>query len=119
MIHIIEPTYGNLVATRANGKLTKEDYEKILPVLNQLEEKYPKIRWYFEMAPDFDGWSLKAAAKDLNFDLSHAKQLEKIAMVGDKKWEEWLTEIMKPFTSAEIKFFELSQKEEAQVWIIK
>lgn len=119
MIEFIEPTYGNLVATRASGKLVKEDYDKILPVLNKLEGKNPKIRWYFEMAPDFEGWSLEAAVKDLKFDISHAKLLEKVAMVGDKKWEKLLTGLMNPFTSAEVKYFELSQKEEAQVWIIK
>lgn len=119
MIQIIEPTYGNLIATRASGKLTREDYEKVLPALEKLEAKYSKIRWFFEMAPDFDGWSIEAAAKDLKFDLSHAKQLEKVAMVGDKKWEEWLTKLMKPFTTAEVKFFESSKIEEAQIWIIK
>jgi hypothetical protein len=38
-------------------------------------------------------------------------------MVGEKKWEEWMTDLMKAFTSAAVKFFDTSKKEEAIEWI--
>lgn len=116
MIEIIEPTEGNVVSTRATGKLTKEDYNKILPVLEGKEDRYEKISWYFEME-NFEGWDLQAAWKDLKFDIKYANKLEKVAMVGAKDWEQKLTKVMKPFTSAEVRFFDLSEKEEARNWI--
>lgn len=118
MIEILDETKGKLVATRATGKLTKEDYDKILPVLEVKEDKYEKISWYFEMN-DFKGWDMQAAWKDLKFDVKYANQLEKIAMVGAKDWEEKLSQVMKPFTSAEIKFFKPGDKEEAKRWIME
>ena len=42
---------------------------------------------------------------------------EKIAMVGDKKWQNWITQFMKPFTNADIKYFNIDQKEDAKNWI--
>jgi hypothetical protein len=38
-------------------------------------------------------------------------------MVGDKKWQELMTGLMKPFTPAAIKFFPLDEKERAKEWV--
>ena len=116
MIQILEQSKNNLIATKATGKLTEDDYNLLLPVLYEKLKQYPKLRWYFEME-DFDGWQLKAFWKDAKFDMKHANDFEKVAMVGEKKWQEWMTDLMKPFTSAELKYFDLSQTQEAMRWI--
>ena len=116
MVKILEQTAGNLIATRATGKLTAADYGKLLPILNNLLAQHKKIRWYFEME-NFDGWEPKAFWEDVKFDARHANDFEKVAMVGDKKWEKWMTILMKPFTSAEVKYFDRALKEEAIQWI--
>tara|TARA_R100000027_G_scaffold63922_1_gene57011 strand:+ start:813 stop:1025 length:213 start_codon:yes stop_codon:yes gene_type:complete len=66
---------------------------------------------------NFSGWKFNAFWKDSKMDMSHADDYEKIAMVGDKKWQNWITQFMKPFTNAEIKYFDLKEKEEAKEWI--
>lgn len=106
----------NVVYTIAEGKLDNEDYERIIPLLQEKVQVFGKIRWYFEMR-DFKGWSLSAMWKDIKFDLKNRKNFERIAMVGDKTWEKELTQLMKPFTDAEIKFFETEDREEAKHWI--
>ena len=116
MLQILEQSEGNVIATKATGKLTKTDYDKLLPVLHERLRQYKKLRWYFEME-NFEGWELKAFWEDVKFDAQHANDFEKIAMVGEKKWQEWMTDLMKPFTSAEIKYFDLSQTHEAMRWI--
>lgn len=118
MLQILEQTQDNIIATKATAKLTQRDYEKILPLLNDKLNKYPKIRWYFEME-DFEGWEAKAFWEDVKFDSKHANDFDKVAMVGEKKWEEWMTDLMQPFTAAEVKYFNTSQKEEAIKWIKK
>jgi predicted transposase YbfD/YdcC len=116
MIQILEQTENNVIATKATKKLTTTDYEKLLPILKDRLKQYEKIRWYFEME-NFQGWELKAFWEDVKFDAKHANDFEKIAMVGDKQWEKWMTDLMKPFTPAEIKFFELAEREKALTWI--
>ncbi|MCE7056508.1 STAS/SEC14 domain-containing protein [Algoriphagus sp. AGSA1] len=49
MIQILEQTKGNIIATKATGKLTEVDYDKLLPLFNDKLKQYRKIRWYFEM----------------------------------------------------------------------
>lgn len=116
MIQILEGTHEDVVSTKAVGKLTKEDYDQLLPVLRKKVDEHEKIRWYFEMQK-FEGWEPEAAWRDMKFDFKNANNLEKVAMVGARKWEEWLTQIMKPFTSAEVRFFETAEKQEALQWI--
>jgi hypothetical protein len=116
MLKILQQKEGNLIATKATEKLTEVDYNKLLPLLNNKVQQYQKIRWYFEME-DFDGWELKAFWEEIKFDAKHLNDFGKVAMVGDKKWEEWMTDLMKPFTSAKVKFFDTSEKEEAKRWI--
>lgn len=116
MIQILAETQGNLICTKATEKLTRKDYDKLLPLLINVLKQYEKIRWYFEME-DFKGWELKALWEDVKFDIQHANDFEKIAMVGEKKWQQWMTGMMKLFTKAEVKFFEFTERNIALEWI--
>lgn len=109
-------TQQNIVYTIAEGQLDDDDYNRIIPLLEEKLNNYDKIRWYFEMK-DFKGWTLSAMWKDLKFDFKNRNNLERVAMVGDKKWEKELSQLMKPFTDAEIQFFETEEREKAQYWI--
>lgn len=109
-------TEGNRIYTTASEKLTSEDYDKLIPELERLLDEHPKINWYFEMR-DYNGWKPSAFCRDIRFDIAHANDFEKIAMVGDEAWEKWITEIMKPFTEATVRYYDLVDKEEARDWI--
>src|SRR6478672_1555723 len=104
-------TDGNIIYTIARQELTNEDYNILIPALERLAEGSKSIRWYFEMQ-DFKGWELQAFWKDVKFDLKHRNDFEKVAMIGEKRWEQWLAEVLKPFTKATVKYFELESKQE-------
>lgn len=106
----------NIICTQASRTLTKGDYDRLFPVLNTLLERYSKIRWYFEME-DFTGWEPINLWKDLQFDIKHANDFEKIALVGKKEWQRMITQIMKSFSSAEIKYYDKHNRGEALEWI--
>lgn len=116
MLQILAETQGNLICTKATEKLKRKDYEKLLPLLINVLKQSDKIRWYFE-TENFKGWDLKTFWEDVKFDIKYAGNFEKIAMVGEKKWQDLMTGIMKPFTKAEIKFFELGESDIALGWI--
>lgn len=99
MITIATENGSNVVYTTASAKLTAADYDKLLPVLRETIDNYGKARWYFEMQ-GFDGWEMDALWKDLKFDVEHINDFEKIAAVGDKSWQDWVTQLIKLFTDA-------------------
>ncbi|AGA80642.1 MULTISPECIES: SpoIIAA family protein [Echinicola] len=116
MLQILELTRDNIICTKADGNLTELDMEKIHPLIHNILKTGKKVRWYFEME-NFTGWSIEGLWADAKMDLSHAKDYEKIAMVGEKKWQDWITQFMKPFTNAEIRYFDRNEKESARQWI--
>lgn len=116
MLQILGFTKDNIIATRAEDNLTETDIQKIHPLIHNIVNRGQKVRWYLEME-NLSGWKFNAFWKDLKMDMSHADDYEKIAMVGDKKWHDWIAQFMKPFTNAEIKYFDLKEKEEAKEWI--
>lgn len=116
MMQIRTSEDSNIIYTTSTGKLDKEDYEKMLPLAEAKIARHGKVRWYFEMQ-DFHGWSLDTFVMDLKFDLKHARDFEKVAMVGDQKWEEWMAKLMKAFMSADIRYFKISEKQLADQWI--
>ena len=106
----------NTVFTIASDQLENEDYDKIIPFLKGKIDEFGTINWYFEMT-NFKGWTLSALWRDAKFDLKHKDHLAKIAMVGETKWEEAMTSLMKPFTDTQIQFFDLGDRESAKKWI--
>ena len=89
-MHKIIPSEGNLVTVEVSGKLTQEDYEELVPSWRAVIARHGKMRLLFVMH-DFHGWEAHAAWDDLRFDVKHAGQVERIAMVGEKKWQDWMT----------------------------
>jgi hypothetical protein len=46
-----------------------------------------------------------------------SNDIERLAVIGEKKWEKGMTTFCKPFTTAKIRYFEKDQGAEAQIWI--
>jgi hypothetical protein len=107
---------GKVLNVRVSGKLTKEDYEQFTPEFEKLVQQHGKIRVLFEMY-DFHGWKVAALWADLKLDFKHFNHVERIAMVGDKAWQEGMSFFCKPFTTAEIRYFGHHEKERAREWI--
>ena len=116
MVRIEREKAGNIIKTFVSDQLSREDYFKILPALQHTVNEWDQVRWYFEMR-DFSGWEPEAALEELRFDIDHANQMSKIAMVGSKKWRDWLTRAMSLFPLAEVRYFDLMEREEAILWI--
>ena len=107
---------GKIVEVHATGKLEKSDYESFDPEVERLIEKHGKTRVLFVMR-DFHGWTTGGLWEDIKFDASHFKDIERLALVGDSKWEEWMASFCKPFTTAKIKYFPTDKLSDARDWI--
>lgn len=111
---------GKLIYLQVTGKLTHEDYDAFIPLVNQKIEKFGKIGMLVELI-DFHGWSAQAIWDDAKFALKHYKGIEKLAIVGDKSWEKGMTNFIKVFTAAEVRYFDGNKQdefEEAKSWIM-
>lgn len=87
-----------------------------MPLVNQMISEHGKLRILFEMH-DFHGWSVGALWEDLKFDFQHWKDIERLAIVGESKWEEGMSVFCKPFTAAKIKYFDHTKLDDAIEWL--
>lgn len=101
---------------KAVGKLTHEDYEKINPMIDSALEgvKDPKIKAFID-GSELEGWELRAAWDDFKLGLKHGSEFDKIAIFGNKKWQEYASKIGSWFVSGDVKYFESA--DEALVWL--
>ncbi len=111
-----ETNGGKVLEVQLTGKLTTEAYEQFAPVVERLVKEHGKIRMLVEMH-DFHGWTAGGLWEDIKFDAKHFRDIERVAMVGETKWQRGMALFCKPFTSAKIRYFERSQLAEANAWL--
>jgi hypothetical protein len=87
-----------------------------VPAVNRAVEQHGKIRMLVQMH-DFHGWTMEALWQDIKFDLKHFRHIERIAFVGDRKWEHGMAVFCKPFTTATIRYFDKGNYDDAIQWI--
>jgi len=104
------------VSLKAIGKLTHADYKKITPIIDSslASIKDPKVKLFLD-AVEFEGWELRAAWDDFEIGLKHGNEFVKIAIYGNKGWQEMSAKIGSWFTSGTIKYFE--DEQEALSWL--
>lgn len=104
------------LSLKATGKLTHADYEKINPMIDSALEgiKEPKIKAFID-GSELEGWELRAAWDDFKLGLKHGSEFEKIAIFGNKKWQEYSAKVGSWFISGEVKYFD--SETEAFSWL--
>ncbi|HKB58785.1 MAG TPA: STAS/SEC14 domain-containing protein [Gallionellaceae bacterium] len=117
MISQIETGSPRILGLKLSGKLKDEDYHSFAPAVDQMIAAVPgKVRLFVRLE-DFYGWDLHGAWDDLAFGIKHYSDTDRIAMVGEKKWEEWMTLLWKPFSRAEVRYFDAAHIGDAWTWI--
>jgi SpoIIAA-like len=115
-LHVPEEVRGNVLEVHVTGKLGREDYKKFVPDTERLIKQYGKIRVLMVMH-DFHGWDAGALWEDIKWDAKHFNEVERVAIVGEKKWQEWLAALCRPFTRATVCYFDKAKLDEARGWV--
>lgn len=103
---------------RVSGRLTDPDYRQFVPELEALLVRHDAVRLLVEMA-DFHGWSAGALWDDFKVYLKHGNQIERMAIVGEKRWQEWMARLARPFLRSQVMYFDQAQSGEARRWILE
>lgn len=115
-MHRITRNEGNLITVQVSAKLTDKDYDELIPAWDNLIAEHGSMRMLFVME-NFHGWDAGAAWRDFWFGRKHSGQVERVAMVGEKKWQEWLTKIGAHLVREDVRYFPLAHLDEAERWV--
>lgn len=108
---------GRILKVVVSGSLNSEDYQPFVTEAEGLIGVWGKLRLLIELH-EISGFSLAAMWEDLKFDMKHFGDIERLAVLGEKQWHVWMTEICKPFVAGEVKFFSGSHADEARRWLL-
>jgi hypothetical protein len=114
--HVHELVHEKFIEVDLNGKLTREDYEHFVPDTERLIREQGKIRILVTMH-DFEGWNAGALWEDIKWDTRHFNDIERLAIVGEEKWQKWMAGFCKPFTTAKVRYFKFDELDAAYSWL--
>lgn len=115
-IKLEEEEGGKLLIVHVSDKLLKADYDHFVPEFERLVRLHGKTKVLFDMT-GFHGWEAAALWEDVKFDVKHFSDIERLAMIGESKWQHGMATFCKPFTRASIKYFDHADAAEARQWL--
>jgi hypothetical protein len=103
------------------GKVSKGDYEAILPRIEELVESGDELRFLSQIGPDFEGMTAGALwediKEDVRFELFGRAKWKRIAVVTDVEWIQRAFNLMGWIAPGELKLFGLEEFEAAKAWM--
>ncbi len=123
MMDVIEDLPSGVIGVRAHGKITHDDYEKVLaPMLESAldaqanQDGTSKISFLY-VIEGFDGAEVEAVWDDTKLGIRHWNDFERIALVTDIDWMKNMTKMFAWMIPAEVKVLHLADIEEATKWV--
>lgn len=106
------------MVVRATGKLTKDELIQFRNDFEHFVHDRGKLRILFD-ATEFEGWDSGGLWQEAKFDAKHFKDIERLAMVGSKTWQQALEAAVKPFARPAMRYFDVSEMQAAHDWLTK
>jgi hypothetical protein len=118
MLEISSEILANLVVVVAHGKVTGEDYEKVLiPAIEEKLKTHKKIRLLYQLDKDFSGLTAEAIWDDAKLGFSHLMAFEVVAVVTDIFWIADAVKFFGFFLRCPVKVFKNDELTEARMWV--
>lgn len=106
----------NSLVIDLKGELTTEQYKVAFPQLESELASHKRLRLLFDLR-NLDGWGLNVHWKNLNFDSRHNTDVQKMAILGSRKWRLWLRRACRPLNCQQFKQFSSCEENEAFAWV--
>lgn len=116
MVTVLGDTNGDLLAVRVTGKLTDQDFDNYRRLVREKMNVYGTARLYFEMLA-FDGWEPGSFVENAVFDILHREGFGKVAMVGEREWQNWAARLADIVKKGRVRFFPVEQRQLALSWL--
>ncbi|HUB68505.1 MAG TPA: STAS/SEC14 domain-containing protein [Candidatus Methylacidiphilales bacterium] len=108
----------NVVALAAHGKVSHEDYERVvIPAVEEKIRMHTKVRLFFHLGEDFAGYTAEALWDDTKIGIRHLTAFEKIAVVTNVEWIKNAVRVCGFFVPGPVKIFPNKELPAAVAWV--
>ena len=108
----------SIVELRLSGKLHRDDTRDVIPQLEKVFEDTGCVRVLVDMT-DLRTWIPGILWGDLPVEALRYPHLDRIAVVGDRRWQDAMATFSRPFRHARVRYFDLGEVEAAREWLEK
>jgi hypothetical protein len=115
-MQLLPMTRDNLIALRVSGVLATQEIDQFKALVRDVIDQFGEVRMYFEMQ-EFDGWQVGSFLENAFFDIIYANRYSKVAMVGEKSWQAWITKLADIVKGGEVRYFDLDDRLQAVQWV--
>jgi SpoIIAA-like len=106
---------------RASGKITSDEYRKMIEPIYAALERGEKLNIYCELGEDFHGLDSGALAQDVkaagSIGLKHRSSWQRMAIVTDNDWVRHGASAFGWLAPGELHLFALSEVDDARAWL--
>ena len=118
MIDPIPDLPDNVLGFTASGKVTGDDYERVLiPAVEAKLKGHPKVRLLYHLGAQFEGFEAEALWDDAKVGLHHLNDWERIAVVTDAGWIRGAVKVFGFAMPGKIRTFADAELAAAKDWI--
>lgn len=116
MIERMAESEGRVIGFRASGSITEGDYKTLSQQVQAAIDDAGSVALLIDLQ-GFEGEGPSAWDDDLAFGRAYRHQIERMAIVGDHRWQELLAKLAAPFYAHESKYFDVADREAAWAWL--
>jgi hypothetical protein len=99
-----------------DGNVEAQDYEVFVPQAEERIRRHGSLGLLLRVR-NLRGETLPAMWEDLKFDVRHYRDLSRLALVAASDSKRWMATLSRPFTAADVRFFNESELETARDWV--
>ncbi len=107
---------GNLLAYQVIGDVTQEDYPILEADMDALTATTDDVRLLMDMT-QFHWAKVNAWDDDWRFGRKYHHVIKRLVMMGDKKWQEWMTKLAAGFYAEDVRFYRPDEMDQAIAWL--
>jgi hypothetical protein len=115
MIRRVTDVSPAVLAYEASGTITRDDVKQVQDDLHATGESTGR-RLLVDVV-NVDGAQLDAVWQDVKHTLDYARLVDRMAVVGDNRWERLITQATNLMPGVDVRFFEPDQRVEARSWL--
>ncbi len=107
----------NIVGFKVTGKFTGGEMRAFAERIDAVVAEAGPVRLLVELE-DFRGIELDVLRQKAKFAFAHLRDIERMAVVGDRAWEEWWVTIAGALSPTETRYFDEDDIDAAWAWLM-
>lgn len=116
MIERIPMGPADILAYEFSEELSEDDVKRLHSDLRKAIDEYGSVKLYTDVQK-LESVTPRAVLEDMKLTPEYVSDVERYAVVGDERWQEWITKLGDLVTSGQARYFQPGERSKARRWL--